>query len=209
MEWSRWWLFVVTVVSIAAVPGPAVILVASQALSGSWRSAAWTGVGVLTCVVAYYLITASGLSTWLLASDEILTGIRWVGAVYLCGLGMKLLAGAGTVACHESVREIPAQRLSRFWAGFAVEASNPQAILFFTALIPQFLDPHRPFLPQILMMAATDLVQFSMILSLYVYLAVRLGHLNTAPRFVATLNRMGGVMLIAVGVNTCGVRLNL
>ena len=68
--------------------------------------------------------------------------------------------------------------------GFALQAANPKALLFFTALLPQFIDPRQDIAAQMVILAVTSIVIEFAVLGMYGYLAARIAHLARSDRFV-------------------------
>jgi threonine/homoserine/homoserine lactone efflux protein len=100
----------------------------------------------------------------------------------------------------------PARRGRIFLNGFVLQASNPKALVFFTALLPQFIDPRASVLTQVTILAVTSvLIEFCVLLA-YGALAGRLTELAKQPRFARLANRIAGSMLIGAGIGMARVR---
>src|SRR5262245_24073916 len=83
--------------------------------------------------------------------------------------------------------------------GVVTQGANPKALLFFTALLPQFVNPAEPLVPQIALLAVTSvLIEFG-VLTGYAVLASRACGLAHRPRFARVINRIGGGLLIGAG----------
>jgi homoserine/homoserine lactone efflux protein len=83
--------------------------------------------------------------------------------------------------------------------GFALQVANPKALIFFVALLPQFLDVSRPIASQMAILGVTSVVIEFVVLAGYGYLAARALRLARQPRFVALTNQVSGGMLILAG----------
>jgi threonine/homoserine/homoserine lactone efflux protein len=131
-------LFLVAALVIAATPGPGIFYVAARTLSGGRdegiASSFGTGMGGLVHVVA----GALGVSAIILASAQLFTALKLVGAVYLIWLGMKTVREARIALPHRV--ESTGSRTA-FRQGIVVEALNPKTAAFFLAFIPQFIEP--------------------------------------------------------------------
>ena len=131
-------LFLGAALIIAAIPGPGIFYVTARTLSAGrtsgFASTAGTALGGLVHVVAGSL----GISAIILASAELFTALKFVGALYLVWLGIKTFRGAGRMLPLESE---PLGDTRAFRDGMLVEALNPKTAAFFLAFIPQFLDP--------------------------------------------------------------------
>ena len=201
MTLATWAFFVLTETALCLTPGPAVLFVVSQALKrGSLRSL-WANAGILSGNAFYFALSATGIGALLLASHSLFVGVKWLGAAYLIYLGVKTFVDRGLAS--EDGREKPAlgdgsgSRL--LLRGFAVQAANPKALVFFTALLPQFINPGAPVAIQLLILGISSLFVEFLVLAGYGILAGRASSLAAQPRFAHATNRVSGGLLIAAG----------
>ena len=199
MSFRVWLAFVVTEVVLCLTPGPAVLFVVSCALARGSRAALWGNAGILTGNTFYFALSAVGLGAVLLASHEIFTIVKFAGAAYLVWLGIRTIRGAGlALRIDPAVRPVE-YRWRMLARGFVLQAANPKALLFFVALLPQFIDTHRAIAPQVVILALTSaLIEFTVLAS-YGYFASRAATLAREARFVTATNRASGGLLIATG----------
>ena len=121
------------------VPGPVVTLVVATGATQGTRAALVTVAGSLSGTALLVAGIAFGL-TWIMQSSALLFEvIRWSGAAYLVWLGVKIWRNAGKTEAAE-----PMTGRANFWRGFLVALSNPKSLAFFTAFLPQFVDPALP-----------------------------------------------------------------
>jgi homoserine/homoserine lactone efflux protein len=145
----NWYLFagflLITPVLILA-PGPIVTLVISTGATRGTRAALLTVAGTSLGNAVLLAAIALGLS-WVVAhAAHLFEALRWLGAAYLIWLGVRAWRGANRV-------QPPAPRShADLWRGFVVALSNPKTLAFFTAFLPQFVDPARPAGLQLLVM---------------------------------------------------------
>jgi homoserine/homoserine lactone efflux protein len=194
-----WVLFVVTEAVLCLTPGPAVLFVVSCGLARGGRAALWGNAGILSGNTFYFVLSALGLSAMLLASHEVFTIIKYLGAAYLVWLGIRTIRGSGLALRPDAHAEPSVQRWGMLARGFALQASNPKALMFFVALLPQFIDTHRAIGPQIVILALTSALIEFLILAGYGYFAGRAATLARQARFVSATNRASGGLLIATG----------
>lgn len=199
MSFDTWLFFSGTEALLCLTPGPAVLFVLSHGLSQGGRASLWANAGILSGNAFYFLLSALGLGAVLLASHEVFTAIKLVGAGYLLYLGVRTILGLGLGLRPDGV--VPAA--TRDWAtlgrGFALQAANPKALMFFAALLPQFLDPTRSIGSQILILGVTSVIIEFVVLAGYGYLAAGAAAIAHEPRFVSLTNRISGGMLVAAG----------
>jgi homoserine/homoserine lactone efflux protein len=206
MSGGIWALFVVTETALCFTPGPAVLLVLSQGLARGAASSIWSNLGILTGNAMYFVLSGTGLGAALLASYELFSVIRWLGAAYLIWLGITAFVGASPVLSVSRSVDAPVRRARIFVNGFVLQASNPKALVFFTALLPQFIDPRASVLSQVMILAVTSvLIEFCVLLA-YGALAGRLTELAKRPRFARVANRIAGSMLIGAGIGLARLR---
>jgi threonine/homoserine/homoserine lactone efflux protein len=153
MNWELFAAFLVITSVLVVTPGPIVTLVIATGASQGTRAALTTVAG--TTIGNAVLLTAIALGlSWVLKNAAILFEVlRWLGAVYLIWLGIQAWRHAG-----ESGAAIRPRGRVHFWRGFAVALSNPKTIAFFTAFLPQFVDPTLPVERQLAAMCAVSVV---------------------------------------------------
>src|SRR5262249_16028815 len=144
MNWQLWYLFVVTETALCVVPGPAVLLVLSQALSRGTRMAAWSILGILAANTLYFVVSATCIAAVVLGSYQVFFAIKWVGAAYLVWLGLNALLGKSKLLSISGANGQNSSGSRMFADGFVLQMSNPKALIFFTALVPQFIEPNAP-----------------------------------------------------------------
>jgi len=201
MSARTWLLFALTEVALCLSPGPAVLLVVSRALALGTRASIWSNLGILAGNAMYFALTAAGLGVVLLASHELFTIVEWTGAAYLIWLGIAALRGRG----RHAPAAVPAPGRA-FASGFVLQAANPKALVFFAALLPQFIDPTGPIGAQVALLGITSMVIEFLVLLGYGLLAARMGMLSARPRFARLADRVAGALLIAAGVTTAAIR---
>lgn len=199
MPLHTWLVFVAAVFVLTVTPGPSVLMAVSTSVQRGFRQAVLAALGSTTAIVCIMVLSAVGLGAVLSASEWMFSVLKWAGAAYLAYLGLtSLMSSRRQIALTETA--VTGQPRS-FVRGFLVGASNPKALIFFTALFPQFIDPLRPQLPQFLVLCST-FVAFELFW-LITYAA--LGHrakrwLQQPGRAVVFHRATGGVFLLAAGL---------
>ncbi len=158
MSLQTWWLFVGVTFFISATPGPNMTLVMTTSARHGFRAAVATMSGCLLTLSAMNLVSAAGLGVILQAFPALFSALRWAGAAYLAYLGVRCWRSAtasptsadGTAAAAPSLRQ-----WALFRRGVLVAASNPKAIVFAAAFLPQFIHPELPRLRQFAVLLAT------------------------------------------------------
>jgi homoserine/homoserine lactone efflux protein len=156
-------------------------------------------VGVLTANALYFAVSATGLAAVQGLSSGAYGAIRWAGAAYLIWLGGRMLLRSFRAdPPHAAEAAQAAARGRSFWHGFVTQGANPGLLVYFTAILPQFVDARAPLGRQIAILAASSLVIELLVLAGYAALSHRAGR-AVAPRFRLLLERCGGGLLIAAG----------
>jgi homoserine/homoserine lactone efflux protein len=200
MTLNTWLLFVLTDLVLCLTPGPAVLFVVSQGLRHGRRPAVAANLGILTANAVYFALSAAGLGAVLLASHEVFSVIRYVGAAYLIYLGVRTFLGTGLSLPSDDAAEPDEPSTLRVWMrGTSLQAANPKALLFFAALLPQFIRPESDPARQILIIGATSIVVEFFVLGGYGLFAAAASRRAREPRFARLTGRVSGAMLVAAG----------
>ncbi|ROO84940.1 threonine/homoserine/homoserine lactone efflux protein [Actinocorallia herbida] len=132
---------------LIVVPGPSVLFVIGRALAHGRRAALTTVLGNTLGAYVLVVAVAFGVGSIVERSVVVFTTLKLAGAAYLVYLGVR--AWRERRALHTLVADGGAARgtLRTFWEGFTVGVSNPKTIVFFAAVLPQFVDPARGGVP--------------------------------------------------------------
>jgi threonine/homoserine/homoserine lactone efflux protein len=205
MAMQTWWLYVTAVFLIAGTPGPNMLHVMVQSIHHGPRRAIFSMAGLMGAVLLCLLASAAGLGALLKASPALYEVLRYAGVAYLVWLGIKAWrapVGGGDAADPRTRRSAGAL----FATGLGTGLSNPKLIIFAAALFPQFLDMHRPFWIQLVILVASFVVIEAFWYGVYALggrsLAAWLAPANRQKLF----NRATGVMFIGFGGALLGSR---
>lgn len=199
MQFSLWLALTGTGVMISVTPGAGAINTMSNSLTAGFRRSMWGILGQQVALVIHIIIVAAGVGLVVANSPLLFMIIRYTGAAYLVYLGVrKLLAPPETADTGNSPAE---PGLSMFRRGLWVNLLNPKAIVFFLAVIPQFIRPQEPLWPQYLVLTAT-IVAIDIVVMWFLFAAgaKQLKHLTSSEQGQRVLNRIFGILFIAVGV---------
>lgn len=194
MNWSLWWAFITTSLVLDMMPGPAVMLVLGTSVRHGWPPAVRTILGILSANAFYFALSATSLGALLIASYRIFFLVKWIGAAYLLYLGWKTIRSR-TILTDRS--EAAPGRL--FATGVLSQLANPKAVVYFAAILPQFLDPAFPVVPQLIVLGGSNTVTEFFVLLTYAIVAGRATLVLREPRYAAWASRIAGVILIAAG----------
>ena len=206
MSFETWLAFVAATGALMAIPGPTTLLVLSYALTQGRKVAVATALGVALGDFIAMTATLVGVGAVIMASAAVFSAVKWIGAAYLIYMGIRLLRSAGSVqvgAMPDTPAETP-RGVMRHAA--TVTALNPKSIAFFTAFVPQFLNPGAPYAPQAAILISTFVAAGGMTALSYALLADRLRARISRPGVIGGLTRLGGGALILMGLATATLR---
>lgn len=191
-------LFSVTTFFVVLAPGPAALAVAAEAASNGFRRSTLVILGVALANVVFFTLSALGIGTLIVASESLFFLIKWIGVAYLFYLGVGALFGSSSALTIRPSTQDPIHSLRVFLRGFSIELSNPKALLYFIALLPQFINTDYPIVPQIIILIAITMLFDFICYSFYGYLGWKSIKLGMSPRVVRVVNKSAGVLLILV-----------
>jgi threonine/homoserine/homoserine lactone efflux protein len=179
-------------------------LVARRAITDGWRRASLTSAGVVTGLLVHATASAVGISAILVRSATAFTALKIVGACYLVVLGILSFRAAGrtgTELADGAIAERP-RRSGRtsFAQGFLNNVLNPKPALFYLAFLPQFFEPGDPVVTLTGILVAIHIVISIAWLVTWGWLVSRTSGALARPRWRATLERLTGCVLIALGL---------
>ncbi|MNZ45449.1 Homoserine/homoserine lactone efflux protein [compost metagenome] len=157
MNLETWLLFSSAALIVILIPGPLSLLMVSNSLNYGLRRSLPAFLGGVSASICLLSASALGLGALLLASEELFSVLKVIGALYLFYLAWQSWKESRVAAKPRAAEEQPVNPSFRamFWKAFGLGASNPKDILFFAAFLPQFLTTAHPLWQQLLLMIAT------------------------------------------------------
>jgi homoserine/homoserine lactone efflux protein len=194
-------LYVATWSLVALTPGPAVMCVMSQATRYGFRASLAGVLGTQAGNLLFFLCTALGLATLLSKAHTAFTFLRVVGAAYLFYLGVRIILSTFRRRSGPDATALspPPPQRNLFLQGLAIQLTNPKALLFVSALLPQFIEPQRPLLIQLAILVAVTIAVDLAVLSSYAFFAERGARSFRASGFSVWLERVFGAALVLFG----------
>jgi threonine/homoserine/homoserine lactone efflux protein len=195
MNWHLFSAFLLITIVLFLTPGPIVTLTIATAARSGTRAALLSVAGATTGNALLVAAIAFGLGWVLKTSAEVFDYLRWVGAAYLIWLGIQAWRHAGSAVEAAA----PAAHVYA-WRGFVVAMTNPKSIAFFTAFLPQFVDPTLPIGWQLLVMCSCT-VTIGGVLDSGWAVAAGFGRAwFMKPKHDRLLGRLSGLVLIGGGI---------
>ena len=205
MELSVWVTYFIATVILSLSPGPGVFSSISSGLHHGFRLGLWNGVGMQVANVLMVVVVALGLGTILLASETLFTAVKWLGVIYLVYLGIVTWRAAPR-SFEEDRDDNTHTPREVFMRGFWVNATNPKGIIFFAAILPQFIDVARAQLPQYAILATTTFAVDLAVMMGYTALAAKVLRLMREPKQLRWVNRGIGGAFVAAGLALASFR---
>ena len=204
MALTTWLLFVaVATVSILS-PGPAFLVAVRNGMAGGMPRVALSSLGNICGLLLLASAAVLGLGVVLTTSEVLFTALKLCGAGYLIYLGVRQWRQPSLVVTRPVASTRSRARV--FSEGLLVAISNPKAILFFTALFPQFLDPQLPLAPQFTLMVGTFMALSFATLMTYGGLARQIARWLGSAKRARWINRFVGSAFIGLGVSLLRMR---
>ncbi|MER2296324.1 MULTISPECIES: LysE family transporter [Pseudomonas] len=189
MSMEVWLGFFAACWVISLSPGAGAIASMSSGLQyGFWRGY-WNALGLQLGLVVQIAVIAAGVGAILAASATAFHVIKWFGVAYLVYLAYKQWRALPMDMTDESAVRPIGKPLSLMFRGFLVNVSNPKALVFMLAVLPQFINPHAALLPQYIAITVTMVSVDMLVMAGYTGLAARVLRLLRTPRQQKRLNR--------------------
>lgn len=202
MELHTWLLFSAIALTATITPGPAVLLVSTHTLAYGHSKALYTILGNISGLFTMSLLSVLGLGALVLYSQTAFTILKIVGAVYLIYLGIRLWKNGfqqhNTLNTHQTYHSESVLKL--YLQGLIVALSNPKAIVFTTALFPQFIDQEQPLLPQFSLLVFTFMLYSFICLALYSWLSAKTKKSVQCSQAERVISKLFGALFIASGI---------
>jgi len=205
-------LFALTEFLLSLTPGPAVLLVIGLSMRQGFRIGFMATLGILSTNAVFFTLSALGIGALIVASATLFTVIKWIGAAYLVYLGVGMVMplakrlwqkrsfgdGLDLSEAKAVAPKAPQTAVKSFWQGFALQASNPKNILFFVAILPQFISPNGNVATQLVILGVVSVLLELPILVFYGFASALSARLMK-ERVIEWIEAVGGGILIALG----------
>lgn len=195
-------LYITTVFIASILPGPSMLLALTHGMQYGTKRTIASAMGNVTISLVQASISVAGLGTILIASETAFQVVKLAGAAYLVYMGIGILFSSKMSVAPENNNQ--SQREVSLWKMYVqaciVTAGNPKAIVFFTAIFPQFINPETAYLSQIcLLMSLGVLIAFSCFM-IYAISGQKIVVLFSNAKVGKYLNRVIGGTFIGAGI---------
>lgn len=208
MEILHWLLFCATELFLCLAPGPAVIYVMTQGVKSGYQASLHANAGIISGNIIYFVISATGVGALLMTSHDLFTVIRWVGAAYLIYLGFKTFFGKSELA--PDALPISHSGFEIYKTGLIIQLSNPKNLIYFIAILPQFLSPESSLATQILILGLSSVVIEVAVLMLYGnfgnYMRTQFNQRINKASLFKYVDRIAGGALVGIGASIASIQ---
>ncbi|NWA84615.1 MULTISPECIES: LysE family transporter [unclassified Pseudomonas] len=200
MALDTWLAFFLASWIISLSPGAGAIASMSSGLQYGFLRGYWNAIGLQLGLAMQIAVVAGGLGAILAASSNAFYAIKWFGVAYLVYLAVKQWRALPMDMSEDAAIRPIGKPLAMMFRGFLVNASNPKALVFMLAVLPQFVDPHAPLLIQYLILGATMISVDMIVMAGYTGLASKVLRLLRTPKQQKRMNRtFAGLFVGAAG----------
>ena len=199
MEPKVWLTYLAATIILSFTPGPGVFSSISSGIRHGFRLGVWNGVGMQFANLFMVIGVSLGLGAVLLASETLFAIVKWAGVIYLIYLGFATWRSP-PARFHEDEDDDATNARQVFMRGFWVNATNPKGMIFFAAILPQFIDTTGSQTQQYAIFAATTFIVDVIVMALYTALAARVLRVMDDVKKLRWINRGIGSAFVACGV---------
>jgi len=199
MSWQLWLTFFAAAWAISLSPGPGALAVMSASLQHGFARGYCATFGLVLGFWTQLVVVAAGIGAILATSAAAFAVVKWLGVAYLVYLGVRQWRAPPLALSADGLRT-PTTRRRIVAEAWLLNAANPKGTAFMLAVVPQFLTPSDPLLPQYLAIGATLAFTDLVVNAVYAALAARLLGVLRTPSRTRAVQRVFGSLFIALGV---------
>ena len=206
MHWHLWIGFVVASLVMGLIPGPGVMSIVGYAVGSGRKTALASVAGMALGNITAMTLSLAGVGALLAASALAFTVLKWLGAIYLVGLGIATLMKREPSMRGVDEASFPISSHAAFASNVAIGIFHPKTIVFFVSFTPQFIDARVNYASQAAILICTFGLVVGCTDTIYALAAAQASHLLRRSRAAVWSKRAGGGVLIASGVATAAAR---
>ena len=196
-------LYSATVFIASIIPGPSMLLALTHGMRFGARRTIASALGNIAVTLIQASVSFAGLGAILIASEEVFQVIKFAGAAYLIYMGVCMFLSAKTPFSQPGTSDSAAWESMRkmFVQSALVTAGNPKAIVFFTAVFPQFIDPNAAYLAQSLVLMSVCVIIAFICFMMYALCGEKVLSVFSEQTVGKYVKRVIGTTFIASGVS--------
>jgi threonine/homoserine/homoserine lactone efflux protein len=202
MHWHLMLGFVLAITPICLTPGASFTLVTQRVATGRRRDGLMVAAGTATGLCVHATLATVGLSAVVMRSAEAFMVVKLIGALYLIWLGITTFRSSWRVPETTLPTRLPWAGRGSYLRGLLGNVLNPKAAAVYLTLVPQFLDTHGTIAGQVAVLAVAHIVVAVTWLTVWTLVVAAVRRTMSSRWFKAAINRVSGVILVALGVRT-------
>jgi threonine/homoserine/homoserine lactone efflux protein len=197
---EKYLAFLTVMLAISVMPGPAMLFAVAAGMNRGFKGVLLAALGMNLAALVWFVASALGLAIVAATMPWIFRIAGWVGVCYVAWLGIDAIRGAFRSEAA-APRALRAPGLSVFRDGFVVQATNPKALLFFTAVLPPFVEIGRPVWPQMCAFAVALFAIDGFFMIAYGLSGAAFAHKMEEPKFRRGFGIfVGSILLLVAGL---------
>ncbi|CAM3097817.1 homoserine/homoserine lactone efflux protein [Vibrio mytili] len=197
MDTHVWLAYVVTAIVFSLAPGSGTVNSISNGLNYGTRKSLSAIAGLQIGLAIHIALVGAGIGALVAQSATAFSVIKWVGVAYLVWLGVQKWRDTSGLATAENHQDMSASSL--LYKAVFINLTNPKSIVFLVALFPQFIDPAKDQLIQLLVLGVTTVVIDSCVMLGYTSLASKMGRFIRSDLIMSKINKIFGSMFVGCG----------
>ncbi|TFH89882.1 homoserine/homoserine lactone efflux protein [Vibrio ouci] len=197
MDMHVWLAYVVTAIVFSLAPGSGTVNSISNGLSYGTRRSLAAIAGLQVGLAIHIMLVGAGIGALVAQSAFAFSVIKWVGAAYLIWLGIQKWRDHSSIATTEAGAHLSSMNLMR--KAILINLTNPKSIVFLVALFPQFIDPAKDQLTQLMVLGVTTVVIDAVVMLGYTSLASQMGRFIRSDKIMSKINKVFGSMFMGCG----------
>lgn len=197
MDMHVWLAYVVTAIVFSLAPGSGTVNSISNGLSYGTRRSIAAIAGLQIGLAFHIVLVGAGIGALVAQSAFAFSVIKWVGAAYLIWLGIQKWRDKSSLATTDADHHLSGFTLMR--NAILINLTNPKSIVFLVALFPQFIDPAKDQVTQLLVLGMTTIIIDSIVMLGYTSLAAQLGRFIRSDHVMGRVNKLFGSMFVGCG----------
>lgn len=207
MTLDLWLMYSMVAIANIISPGPAIMLAISNGMSHGIKSVFISSLGNITGLFILSAVAMLGVGAILHTSSLLFTIFKFVGAGYLIYLGVKKFKNSNVSLNDDVLDNLTIKgKWQLYKEGFLIAATNPKAIIFFTALFPMFIDTHLPIMSQFYVLTGTFMLYSYVSLLGYGLLSKSIKRWLHKGNRMAWFHKMTGGLFVSMGFGLLSVR---
>lgn len=190
-------MFIVISLANIFAPGAGVVYAITTGIQGGLKGNFWCRIGLAVGILVLMTASVSGLGVIVANSPTIVTVLRFIGIAYLIYLGIKAWRAPATSLIADGA--IPAHNGRRQFAeAFMLQITNPQPLVFFISLLPQFIDQKLAYIPQVVIMTVVYSFLVFAVMTIYTFAVARARTFFKSPQASLILRRTSAVFFFII-----------